>query len=276
MLEKLTRSERERLLAIVRTAFAGGRKSATVGRIPRAERSEALPLSFAQQRLWFLAQLEGLSRVYHISGGFQLAGALDRGALRRALNRIVERHEALRTTFLQVGGEPVQRIGGIEESGFELVEQDLRGQEDGRAQLERIAKEEARGAFDLERGPLIRGRLVRLEDEVGEERHALLFTMHHIVSDGWSMGVMGEELSALYGAFREGKEDPLPELGIQYGDYAVWQRGRVEGELLARQAEYWKGALAGAPALLELPMDRPRPSQQSYAGGWWSWCWMRS
>jgi hypothetical protein len=155
---------------------------------------------------------------------------------------------------------------GIEKSKFALIEQDLRGYVEAERELERIVREEASAVFDLERGPLIRGRLIRLEDEGDEEQHALLFTMHHIVSDGWSMGVMGEELSALYGAFREGKEDPLPELGIQYGDYAVWQHGRMERELLRRQAEYWKEALAGAPAVLELPTDRPRPRQQDYAG----------
>jgi amino acid adenylation domain-containing protein len=234
--------------------------------IPRAERSGALPLSFAQQRMWFRSQLEGLSRAFHIPGRFRLAGALDRAALRRALNRIVERHEALRTTFHLIDGEPLQVIAAISESGFALIEQDLRGNAEAEGELERIASEEANSEFDLERGPLIRGRLVRLKDEGDEERHAMLFTMHHIVSDGWSMGVMGKELSALYAAYREGKEDPLPELGIQYGDYAVWQRGRLQGELLARQAAYWKGALAGAPAVLELPTDRPRPRQQDYAG----------
>src|SRR5215475_6179747 len=171
MLENLTRSEREKLLAIVRTAFPRGRKSATAGSIPRAERSGVLPLSFAQQRLWFLAQLEGLSRIYHISGGLRLAGPLDRGALRRALNRIVERHEALRTTFQLVDGEPVQRIAGIEESSFALIEQDLRGHAEAEQELERIVREEANAEFDLERGPLIRGRLIRLADEGDEERN---------------------------------------------------------------------------------------------------------
>jgi amino acid adenylation domain-containing protein len=266
MLENLTRNEREKLLAIVRTAFPRGRKSATVEPIPRAERTGALPLSFAQQRLWFLAQLEGLSRVYHISGGLRLSGALDRAALRRALNRIVERHEALRTTFQLVDGEPVQRIAGIEASNFALIEQDLRRHAEAERELARIVREEASAEFDLERGPLIRGRLIRLEDEEDEERHALLLTMHHVVSDGWSMGVMGEELSALYGAYRMGQPDRLPELGIQYADYAVWQR-RMDGELLRGQAEYWKAALAGAPTVLELPADHPRPARQNYAGG---------
>jgi amino acid adenylation domain-containing protein len=235
--------------------------------IPWVGRSGALPLSFAQQRMWFLAQMEGLSRAYHIPGGFRLAGPLDRVALRRALNRIVERHEALRTTFQMVDGEPMQRIAPAEESSFALVEQDLRGNADPERELERLALEEAGAAFDLKSGPLVRARLIRLEDERGEEQHVLLFTVHHIMSDGWSMGVMGEELSALYAEFREGRADPLPELGIQYVDYAVWQRRRLQGELLSRQAEYWKGTLAGAPAVLELPTDRPRPAHQSYAGG---------
>ena len=116
--------------------------------------------------------------------------------------------------------------------------------------------------FDLEQGPLIRGRLIRL----AEEEHVLLITMHHIVSDGWSMGVLVNELSALYGAFLRGEADPLPELEMQYADYAVWQRQWIEGEILQRQAAYWKTALAGAPALLELPADHPRPAQQDYAG----------
>src|SRR5262249_20572729 len=188
-------------------------------------------------------------------------------ALRRALNRIVERHEALRTTFQLVGEDPVQRIAPVEESNFALIEQDLRGFAEAEQELERIISGEASGEFDLERGPLIRGRLIRLKDERDEEQHALLLTMHHIVSDGWSMGVMAEELSVLYAAYREGKEDPLPELGIQYADYAVWQRGRMEGELLSRQAEYWKSQLKDAPALLELPADHPRPKQQNYTGG---------
>jgi hypothetical protein len=209
--------------------------------------------------------LEGLNLAFHMPGRFLLAGTLDRGALRSALNRIVERHESLRTTFHLVG-EPVQRIAPIEDSSFALIEHDLRGHDDEERALERIIEEEARSAFDLERGPLFRGRLIRLEDEGDEEQHALLLTMHHIVSDGWSMGVLAEELRVLYGAFREGRPDPLPALGIQYADYAVWQRQRMEGELLRRQVEYWKAALAGAPALLELPADYPRPKQQDYAG----------
>ena len=161
-----------------------------------------------------------------------------------------------------VEGEPVQRIVEVEESGFELQEQDLRHCEDGQGELERLMAEEAEGGFDLEQGPLIRGRLVRL----GEEEHVLLITMHHIVSDGWSMGVLVEELSALYRTYVRGEQERLPELEVQYADYAVWQRQWMEGEVLREQGEYWKRELEGAPAVLELPMDHERVGQPDYAG----------
>ena len=219
-------------------------------------------LSFAQQRLWFLAQMEGVSEAYHIPLGLRLKGELNHAALRRALDRIVIRHEALRTTFVLMDGEPVQRIASSEESRFQLLEYDLRGQDDAPVKLEQVAAQEATGRFHLEQGPLIRGRLIRIADN----EHALLITMHHIVSDGWSMGVLVNELSALYSAFLHEEDDPLPELEIQYADYAVWQRQWIEGAILQQQAEYWKNNLAGAPALLELPADYPRPPQKSYAG----------
>src|SRR6185312_5791905 len=229
--------------------------------IRRVEGRENLPLSFAQQRLWFLAQM-GVSRAYHIPVGMRLRGTLDVGALGRALERIVERHEVLRTRFELVEGEPVKRIEREEGSRFHLREQDLRGCEDVQTELERLMGEEAEEGFDLEQGPLIRGRLVRL----GEEEHALLITMHHIVSDGWSMGVLMEELSALYGAYVRGEQERLPELGVQYADYAVWQREWMEGEVLRQQAEYWKKELEGAPAVLELPKDHERAAEPDYAG----------
>src|SRR5882724_3642167 len=227
-----------------------------------AERGERLPLSFAQQRLWFLAQIEGVSEAYHIPFGVRLKGRLDQSVLRQALNRIVARHEALRTTFVALEGQPVQRIASVEDSGFHLVEHDLRNESDMQGDLDQLTVGEARASFDLERGPLIRGRLIRL----GEDEHALLITMHHIVSDGWSMGIFAHELSALYGAFVLGEDDPLEELRVQYADYAVWQRKWMEGELLREQAEYWKSTLAGAPGLLELPTDKVRPGEKDYAG----------
>ena len=244
--------------------LAAGIANASVSSLPAikaAARDGAAPLSFAQQRLWFLAQFEGMSAAYHIPGGLRLKGALDRRVLIRALDRIVARHEALRTTFVVIDGDAAQRIAAAD-IGFALAEHDLCGVADGEAELRRLAAEEAAAPFDLEQGPLIRGRLVRL----AEDEHALLVTMHHIVSDGWSMGVLTRELSALYAAFVQGRQDPLAPLAVQYADYAVWQRRWLAGEVLQRQAGYWKAALAGAPSLLTLPTDHVRPAQQDYAG----------
>jgi amino acid adenylation domain-containing protein len=227
-----------------------------------ASRLEALPLSFAQQRLWFLAQLdERAGTAYAIPGGVRLKGSLDRAALRAAMNRILERHEALRTCFTLVDGAPVQVIAAPE-MGLALSHADLSGHADAEAELERLASEEANVPFDLACGPLIRGRLIRLADD----DHALLVTMHHIVSDGWSMGVLVNEFSALYAAFSQEQPDPLPALPIQYADYAVWQRRWITGEVLQRHLDFWRNHLSGASALLELPTDRPRPAVQDYAG----------
>ena len=243
-------------------AGAGKAKQPQIGRVSR---EGPLELSFAQQRLWFLAQLEGASAAYHIAGGVRLRGRLDREALKRALDRIVARHEALRTTFEEVNGEPRQRIGA-QECGFALLEQDLRGHEDREGEEEGIAQQEAQGEFDLEKGPLIRGRLLRLADE----EHILLVTMHHIVSDGWSLAVLMEEMSELYGAYSRGEEDPLEPLAVQYADYALWQRNWLQGEVLEEQAQYWRGALKGAPAVLELPADHAQAGAAGLCGsaGW--------
>ncbi|HEX6372560.1 MAG TPA: amino acid adenylation domain-containing protein, partial [Longimicrobium sp.] len=229
--------------------------------IERAPREGAIPLSFAQQRLWFLEQLGNLGSTYHVRMRRRLAGELDRGALARALDRIVARHEVLRTTFAQVAGTPEQRIAPAD-AGFHLVEHDLGGRADADAELGRVLAEEAGVPFDLERGPLIRGRLVRL----AADDHLLLVTMHHIVSDAWSSGVLTRELGVLYEAFRRGAPDPLPALEVQYADYAVWQRQWVAGKVLQAQADYWTRTLAGAPELLELPTDHPRPAQMDHGG----------
>ncbi|PBP94067.1 non-ribosomal peptide synthetase, partial [Pseudomonas congelans] len=225
-------------------------------------RDQSLPLSFAQQRLWFLAQLDGGSAAYHIPAGLRLRGSLDQDALKRALDRIVARHEALRTTFVQEQDQdPLQRIAPAD-IGFSLQLQVLTGQADAEQQLLAIAAEEAEQGFDLLNGPLVRGRLVCLADD----DHVLLVTMHHIVSDGWSAGVLTRELGLLYAAFSEGAEDPLPALPVQYADYALWQRNWLSGDVLQQQRQYWQQTLAGAPALLTLPSDRPRPAQQDYSG----------
>jgi amino acid adenylation domain-containing protein len=227
-----------------------------------AGRTEPLPLSFAQERLWFIDRMEPGSAVYNTPGAWRLGGALDEAALERSLGEIVRRHEALRTVFADANGSPVQVI--VPFGGFVLPVEDLSGlsEPDREAVVRRRAREEARRAFDLATGPLFRASLLRL----GTEEHVLLLSMHHIVSDGWSMGVLFRELSALYEADRDGAESPLAELAVQYADYAVWQREQLEGEVLERQLSYWRERLAGAPELLELPTDHPRPPVQTYRG----------
>nr|WP_306298895.1 non-ribosomal peptide synthetase [Pseudomonas syringae] len=234
----------------------------TLPDIVRVSRDEDLPLSFAQQRLWFLAQMEGGSTAYNMPAGLRLRGSLDVDALQRAISRIVARHEALRTRFaVRDDQQPVQQIVQADEA-FALTHVDLQAFDDREEQLLVMAREEAVTPFDLATGPLIRGRLIRL----GSEDHALLVTLHHIVSDGWSLGVLTQELTALYEAFAQTEQDPLPPLAVQYADYAMWQRRWLSGEVLETQSRYWQQTLADAPALLALPTDRPRPAQQDYAG----------
>jgi amino acid adenylation domain-containing protein len=247
------------LSALAQAVSLAGRS--TLPRIVPVTRDEALPLSFAQQRLWFLAQMEGGSATYHISVGLRLKGVLERDALQRALDRIVVRHEALRTSFAMVDSEAVQRIAGVG-AGFALPVFDLAGHADVGGELETLAEQEAAEAFDLEHGPLIRGRLVRL----GDDEHVLLVTAHHIVSDGWSMSVLTRELGALYRAYLHDEADPLPPLSIQYADYAVWQRCWLGGDVLSEQSAYWQDTLSDAPSRLMLPADRARPAQQDYTG----------
>ncbi|HEX2207374.1 MAG TPA: non-ribosomal peptide synthase/polyketide synthase [Longimicrobium sp.] len=225
------------------------------------DRTGPLPLSFAQERLWFLDRLEPDSPFYNVPAAMRLSGALDAAALERALGEIVRRHEALRTVFTDVDGVAAQTV--VPFASFSLPVEDAGlGDEDGEGAVRRAAAAEAARPFDLAAGPLFRARLLRVD----AEEHVLLLTMHHIVSDGWSLGVLFRELSTLYAAYREGGESPLPELAVQYGDYAVWQRAQLRGDALDRQMAWWKARLAGAPALLELPTDHPRPAVQSFRG----------
>ncbi|HEY0558037.1 MAG TPA: condensation domain-containing protein, partial [Thermoanaerobaculia bacterium] len=237
-----------------------------------------LPASFAQERLWFLDRLEPGSPLYNIPAALEIAGRLDREALARALGEIVRRHEALRTTFTAgaVGPDgplqvihPASSFLGTSGIAVEIPAIDLRGlPAAGRnAAAERLATEEARRPFDLGRGPLLRVLLVRLE----EERHLAVLTLHHIVGDGWSMGVLVREIAALMPAFAAGGVPGmpgLPEPPVQLADFAVWQRERLrpEGEVLPRELDYWRGALAGAPPALDLPTDHPRPAVQTFRG----------
>ncbi|MEX3860283.1 amino acid adenylation domain-containing protein, partial [Paraburkholderia sp. BR10923] len=229
--------------------------------IVAVSREAPLVLSFAQQRLWFLAQLDQSSTNYHIPLGWRLKGGLDRSAWQRSLDRVLARHEALRSVFVAPEGKPWVELLP-EDAGLPVVEHDVRDRPDADEALLGLCREEARTPFDLARGPLIRGRLIRISDE----EHVLLLTQHHIVSDGWSLGVLVRELSQLYRAFVAGEGDPLPPLAIQYPDYAAWQRQWLSGERLQSQAHYWRNNLSGAPARLALPTDRPRPAEQSFAG----------
>src|SRR6476660_682924 len=206
--------------------------------------------------------MEGTSVEYNMPWALRLKGELDRTALERALNVIVERHESLRTHFVEVEGEPFQVIEP--ECRIELGLEDMSGGEES-AQQERVQealRNEARMPFDLMRGPLLRVKLLRL----GAEDHVLLRTMHHIVSDGWSEGVFNHELMVLYEVFVEGRENPLRPLSVQYADFALWQRKWLDGGALDRGLAYWKEQLAGIPARLELPADRPRPAMQTFVG----------
>jgi alpha-ketoglutarate-dependent taurine dioxygenase len=232
---------------------------------PVAQKDGHLPLSYTQQRLWFLDQLEPGSSAYNIPAAVRLTGALDAEAFARSFNEIARRHESLRATFVTVNGQPAQLIAPAQP--VDLPVTDLSGLPETRREVEvtRMAAEEARRPFDLARGPLIRLRLLKL----GDEEHIALMTMHHIISDGWSIGILIREFAALYEAFTAGRPSPLPGLPIQYSDFAVWQQEWLQGEALKTQLAYWKRQLAGLP-ILELPTDRPRPPVQTFRGAWQS------
>ncbi|RKI03638.1 amino acid adenylation domain-containing protein [Corallococcus sp. AB038B] len=229
----------------------------------RKDRAPEAPLSYAQERLWFLDQLEPGDARYHLPAAVRLQGPLDVAALRRGLDEVVRRHEALRTTFSQHQGRAVQRVHA--HVPFELPEVDLGGlsPEARDAEVHRLAKHEARAPFPLAQGPLLRGRLLRL----GPDEHVLLLTLHHIVADGESVAVLLRELGALYAAFSTGVPPALAPLPLQYIDFALWQREWLADGVLERQLAHWKQRLAGAPGVLELPTDRPRPAVRTLAGG---------
>jgi amino acid adenylation domain-containing protein len=237
---------------ISRLRLGGG--EADVPPIVPVPRDGRLPLSFAQERLWFLDRLEARTLAYNEAAAFRLEGPLDIAAFRGALDEILLRHESLRTAFPEVDGEAVQVIRPA--APFEIPEVDLRAlpQALHGEEVHRLALSQALRPFSLAHGPLVRGLLMRL----GGNDHAVLFSFHHIIFDGWSVGVFVRELSALYRARIAGVPASLPPLAIQYADFAAWQRGWLQGEVLERQVAWWRGQLTGA-AVLELPTDRPRP-----------------
>ncbi|MFK3815874.1 amino acid adenylation domain-containing protein [Pseudomonas sp. NPDC089407] len=222
-------------------------------------REGLLPLSFAQQRLWFLAQLQEASAAYHIPIALRLQGPLQPAALEQALRRLIERHESLRSHFAELDGEAHVRLAS-DSSGLRLAWRDCPGLD--QPALEALLREEAGQAFALSHDLPIRGRVLRL----AQDHHVLMLTLHHLVADGWSLGVLVSELGELYQAFSTGQADPLPALPVQYLDYALWQRRWLSGAALQQQADYWVAQLDGAPALVSLPWDWPRPERQQYAG----------
>ncbi|HET7232330.1 MAG TPA: amino acid adenylation domain-containing protein, partial [Longimicrobium sp.] len=226
------------------------------------ERTGPLPLSFSQERLWFLHRLQPDSAFYNVPAVVRLSGALNVAALERALSEIVRRHEVLRTTFHEHDDEPVQVVAPF--AGFTLPVEDLSAlpEREREAFAERRAADEAARPFSLSTGPLFRPTLLRLDD--GE--HVLLLCMHHIVCDEWSIEVLYSDLATLYAAHAAGVEPRLPALPVQYADYATWQRRHLHGDTLERRLAWWKERMAGAPAVLELPTDRPRPAVQSFRG----------
>ncbi|HEY8666007.1 MAG TPA: amino acid adenylation domain-containing protein, partial [Tepidisphaeraceae bacterium] len=247
--ESANRRDGEELLAISPV------RRFTVSSSPRP------PLSYGQQRLWFLDQLEPGKATYSIADQVRLRGPLDVLVLERAINAILARHDVLRSRISLVNGEPVQSIAPAEMHVLKVV--DVSAEADADARAAELSAEEAERPFNLSSDPLIRFRLVKL----APKRHILLLTMHHIVSDGWSVSVMARELAALYEAFAAGKESPLAPLPLQYADYAAWQRRRLSGEVLEGHLSYWRQKLGGDLPILELPTDMTRPTVQTYRSG---------
>ncbi len=245
--------------------IAGLRPASVTAALARAPRGGEIPLSFAQERIWFLDQLQPGSAAYNIPAALRLTGPLDGAALAGALSAMVARHESLRTTFAAADGPPAQRIAPAAPHPLPRVDLTALPGAAREAEALRLAREEARRPFDLVRGPLLRTALI----DLGGEDRLLLVNMHHIISDGWSLGVFVREMGALYQALAAGRPSPLPELPIQYADFAVWQRRWLAGEVLERHLAHWRERLGGELPVLELPVDRPRGAVESFAGARW-------
>lgn len=233
---------------------------------PRTGAAQDFPVSYAQLRLWILDQMNGLDATYNRPSALRIHGPLDAEAFRKTLAAILERHESLRTTFYRVNDDPVQRVTPFTENmgqkALKLIDLGHFGETTANQTAAQLVRQEALGLFDLKQGPLARFSLIRL----GQHHHIALLTLHHIISDGWSIGVAVNELAMLYQAFIEHQSSPLPPLKIQYADFSVWQRNAVHTAALDQQLRYWKHHLADVPPLLALPTDRPRPPVQTYRG----------
>ena len=231
-------------------------------KVERVERKGRQELSYSQQRLWFIEQMEGSSSAYDMAVGVRIRGELKAEELERSLNEVVRRHEVLRTRFVEEEGLPVQEVMAELHLLLPVIDLSKVANEEREEAARRLANEEANRPFDLEQAPLLRALLLRLD----EQDYVLVFTIHHIISDAWSMGILVRETALLYDAYSNGQPSPLAELPIQYADFAAWQRKWLSGEVLEEQLSYWKQLLKDAPAVLELPLDRPRPTTQTYRG----------
>ncbi|HEU0053456.1 MAG TPA: amino acid adenylation domain-containing protein, partial [Longimicrobium sp.] len=260
--ERLARLSPERLAELMQRLRATETAPPAAAAIPRRPGTGPSPLSFSQQRLWFIQQMDPANVSYNMVGATHLIGALDVDALERAVDVVVRRHEALRTVFVREDGEPVQRV--VDGMRVPVAVEDLRAAppESWDAEVLRRVRLERARPFDLARGPLLRATLLRL----APERHVLVLGIHHIISDGWSRGIIVHEITAALAALLADEAPRLAELPIQYPDYAVWQRERLRGAVLDQLLGYWRRKLDGAPASLELPTDHPRPAAQSFAG----------
>ncbi|RCJ27418.1 non-ribosomal peptide synthetase [Nostoc sp. ATCC 43529] len=230
--------------------------------IPKRHISNNIPLSFSQQRLWFIDQLYHGSSFYNIPIAFHIKGELDITSLEQSLNEILKRHEIWRTRFKLINGEPVQEIAPDLNWDLPIINLEHLSNQNWESEVKHLVAKEATKPFNLAKGLLVRATLLRLN----KQEHVLLVTMHHIITDGWSCGVFLRELSTLYAAFSTNKPSPLPELPIQYADFAIWQRDRIQGEFLATKLKYWKQQLSGELPVLQLPADRPRPTVTTFAG----------
>jgi len=223
----------------------------------------SFPASFAQQRLWFLDQLESGTSAYNLARAFRITGPLDVASLTRSLRAVVQRHESLRTVFESVDGQAQQVV--LSDVNVDLRFLDLSSVSDDRRDAEalRLASNEAKKPFDLTEGPLFRALLIKLH----ANEHLLVLALHHIITDGWSIAILFRELTKSYEAFVQGLQPALPELPVQYVEYSNWQRENLTPDILAKHVQYWKQKLAGAPTVLELPTDHPRPTTHSWRGG---------
>ncbi|WP_338426260.1 amino acid adenylation domain-containing protein [Sphingopyxis kveilinensis] len=252
----------EQLAALIKP-LVGASPQLQVATIPRIDRDRPIPLSFAQQRLWFLDQFDPDSAVYNIALPVHFAAPVKAVMLEGALNDLIARHETLRTTFATVDGNPVQVISPSLQIKMPIHDLRKMSEKNKKAELQRLITKQTQMPFDLKDGPVLRGELIILHDN----NNLLLVTIHHIAADGWSMDIISRELVEFYEARRNGRSPSLPDLPIQYADFACWQRRYLSGPMLQRDAKYWKDKLAGMPPLLDLPADRPRPAMQSFTGG---------